>query len=102
MLASTVKELATAHPDTEVIGKASDVLDLKAAASLWDGLHAEGTKVDVLVWNAVGHPELKPLIEQGSERLWQDFENNLHCPLYFVNRFYHQPSHDSQKVSQTV
>ncbi|KAH8651261.1 hypothetical protein BX600DRAFT_554132 [Xylariales sp. PMI_506] len=99
VLDDAVAKLATGYPKTTVEGRVCDVFDLKATAALWDELESASnpTPIDVLVWNAVHYPELKPILEQGSERLWKDFEGNVHAPLFFVERFYKQPNHDSQK-----
>lgn len=91
-------KLNEAYPSTKVTWRTCDLFNRDQANQLWDDLEKEKTSVDVLIVNAVGQPELKSILEQGADRLWQDFENNVHAPLYLVERFYKQPGHKKQKV----
>jgi NAD(P)-dependent dehydrogenase (short-subunit alcohol dehydrogenase family) len=95
VLDEAVGKLASAYPKTAVQGKVCDIFKLADASSLWDEFQ---DTFDVLVLNAVHYPDLKPILEQGVHRLWQDFEGNVHVPLLFVERFYNQPNHDKTKV----
>jgi len=56
-----------------------DLFDLAECQTLWCGFQAliGPATIDVLVLNAVHHPALQPILEQGCERLWQDFEANV-------------------------
>jgi NADP-dependent 3-hydroxy acid dehydrogenase YdfG len=86
------------YPSTTVTARICDVFDRAQSQQLWDELEKERTLIDVLILNAVGEPALQPVLEQGADRLWLDFEHNVHAPLYLVERFYKQPNHDKQKV----
>ncbi|KAF4947137.1 hypothetical protein FSARC_14042 [Fusarium sarcochroum] len=90
-------KLTEAYPNTKVIARTCDVFVRNQAQQLWDDLEKDNILIDVLIVNAVGVPALQPVLEQGTDRLWQDFENNIHAPLYLVERFYKQPSHSKQK-----
>ncbi|KAI1022283.1 hypothetical protein LB504_007382 [Fusarium proliferatum] len=94
----SASKLDEAYAGTKVTWRTCDLFNRDQAKQLWDVLEKEKTLVDVLIVNAVGQPELKPILEQGTDRLWQDFESNVHAPLYLVERFYKQPGHTKQKV----
>ncbi|KAF5551317.1 peroxisomal short-chain alcohol dehydrogenase [Fusarium mexicanum] len=91
-------KLNEAYPGTNVTWRTCDLFNRDQAKQLWDNLEKERILVDVIIVNAVGQPELKSILEQGADRLWQDFENNVHAPLYLVERFYKQAGHTKQKV----
>ncbi|KAF4974441.1 hypothetical protein FZEAL_8650 [Fusarium zealandicum] len=97
VLDAAVSKLSEAYPKTNVTGRTCDIFARDQAQNLWANLEQEKVGIDVLVMNAVGYPEIKPILQQGADRLWQDFENNVHAPLYLVDRFYHQPHHSGQK-----
>jgi NADP-dependent 3-hydroxy acid dehydrogenase YdfG len=86
------------YPSTTVTARICDVFDRTQSQQVWDELEKDKILIDVLVLNAVSEPALQPVLEQGADRLWLDFENNVHAPLYLVERFYKQPNHDKQKV----
>ncbi|RBR21150.1 hypothetical protein FVER53590_10668 [Fusarium verticillioides] len=98
----SASKLKEAYPGTKVTWRICDLFIRDQAKQLWDELEKEKTLIDVLIVNAVGQPELKPILEQGADRLWQDFENNVHAPLYLVERFYKQPGHTKQKFVVSV
>ncbi|KAH6884155.1 hypothetical protein B0T10DRAFT_579540 [Thelonectria olida] len=99
VLQEAVSKLHEAHPNTTVIARTCNLFDRTEAEKLWDGFQdeKESITVDVLALNAVHYPELKPILEQGADRLFQDFEGNVRAPLYLVERFYKQPEHSKQK-----
>jgi short-subunit dehydrogenase len=91
-------KLNDAYPSTKVTTRTCDLFNRTQAQQVWDDLERDNISVDVLIVNAVGQPALQPILEQGADRLWQDFETNVHAPLYLVERFYKQPGHTKQKV----
>ncbi|KAH7185180.1 uncharacterized protein B0J16DRAFT_355675 [Fusarium flagelliforme] len=99
---AAASKLNDAYPDTSVTSRTCDVFNRTQAQQVWDNLEREGILIDVLVLNAVGEPALQPILDQGADRLWQDFENNVHAPLYMVERFYKQPKHVKQKFVISV
>lgn len=101
VLRASVKALADAYPSTAVSGKTCDVFKKDEIQKIWDELSAEGVLVDVLVLGAVGMPALQPLLEQGTDRLWEDFENNVRAPIYWVEKLYKQPGHSKKKVRRS-
>ncbi|KAH7136745.1 hypothetical protein B0J13DRAFT_506380 [Dactylonectria estremocensis] len=102
VLQDAVSKLREAHPNTEVIGQTCDVFERTDSQAAWDKFEADGVLLDVLVLNAVHQPALQPILEQGTDRLWQDFEANVRSSLYIVERFYKQPNHTSQKYCVSV
>lgn len=98
VLQEAVKALADAYPKTAVSGKACDVFKKEEIERVWSEFEKEGTLIDVLVFSAVGMPALQPILEQGADRLWEDFENNVRTPVYWVEKLYKQPGHNSQKA----
>lgn len=101
MLEEAVSKLKQAYSDTDVTGRTVDVSARAEAQQLWDSLEREQIAIDVLVLSAVSYPEFKPILDQGVDRLWEDYENNVHVPLYHVERFYKQPQHSGQKVTDS-
>ncbi|KAI1071764.1 hypothetical protein LB507_004927 [Fusarium sp. FIESC RH6] len=99
---AAASKLNDAYPDTLVTSRTCDVFNRTQSQQVWDELEKVGIQIDVLVLNAVGQPALQPILDQGADRLWQDFENNVHAPLYMVERFYKQPKHVKQKASSFV
>ncbi|KAH7237269.1 hypothetical protein B0J15DRAFT_598555 [Fusarium solani] len=75
VLNDAASKLNEAHPNTAVTGRVCDVHVRDQVQQLWDTLEKEKVTIDVLVLNA----------------------NNIHIPLYIVERFYKQPQHSSQK-----
>lgn len=98
VLQASVKTLAETYNSTTVSGKSCDVFVKEEIQKVWNQLAAEGTLVDVLILSAVGLPALQPLLEQGADRLWEDFENNVRAPVHWVEKLYKQPGHNKQKV----
>ncbi|KAM0415862.1 hypothetical protein ACHAPT_013173 [Fusarium lateritium] len=97
VLNDAVAKLNETYPNTAVTGRVCDIHARAQVQKLWDDLEQEKVAVDALVLNAVGVPAIQPILEQGADRLWQDFENNIHLPLYIAERFYKQPHHSGQK-----
>ncbi|KAH7252741.1 hypothetical protein BKA59DRAFT_526235 [Fusarium tricinctum] len=99
---NAASKLNEEYPSTTVTARVCDVFDRTQSQQVWDELEKEKTLIDVLILNAVSEPALQPLLEQGADRLWLDFENNVHAPLYLVERFYKQPNHNKQKFVASV
>ncbi|KAF4341656.1 peroxisomal short-chain alcohol dehydrogenase [Fusarium beomiforme] len=95
-------KLNEAYPNSKVTTRTCDVFNRDQAQQLWDDLKKEDILIDVLILNAVSQPALQPILEQGADRLWQDFENNVHAPLYLLERFYKQPGQTKQKFAVSV
>lgn len=98
VLTESVSKLKQAYPGTEVTGRASNMFARAESQELWDDLERQQLAIDVLVLNAIRYPESKPILEPGVDRLWQDFEGNVHAPLYHAERFYKQSHHSGKKV----
>ncbi|KAM5347613.1 hypothetical protein ACJ41O_007437 [Fusarium nematophilum] len=84
------KEAIAAGSPTVSEGRVCDISDLESTASLWDRLAQEGTVVDVLVLNACATGAIKPLLENGRDNVWQDFNTNVRANLDFTERHYRQ------------
>ncbi|KAJ4246859.1 hypothetical protein NW762_013411 [Fusarium torreyae] len=95
-------KLNESYPNTKVTARTCDVFVRAQTQQVWDDLEKDKVLIDVLIVNAVGEPALQPILEQGADRLWQDFENNVHAPLYLVERFYKQARHSKQKFVVSV
>ncbi|KAJ4299922.1 hypothetical protein N0V90_005169 [Kalmusia sp. IMI 367209] len=83
-------QLASSNSQAQAIGIACDMSDAKAVDELWDSLEQEGTTIDVLILNAVKVPNAKPILENGIEAVWQDFDANVRAQLQMTERFYKQ------------
>ncbi|KAM0211002.1 hypothetical protein ACHAPQ_011100 [Fusarium lateritium] len=99
---AVASKLNEEYPSITVTARICDVFDRAQSQQLWDELEKENVLIDVLILNAVGEPALQPILEQGTDRLWLDFENNVHAPLYLVERFYKQPNHNTQKFVMSL
>jgi len=92
------KEAKTSGTNTKVIGKTCDVVNMAEVEAFWKYLAAQGITVDVFVANAAKFTEPKPILELGADEIWSQMEVNAKSPLYFVDKFYAQPT-ENQKVS---
>ncbi|KAH6973112.1 hypothetical protein BKA56DRAFT_635057 [Ilyonectria sp. MPI-CAGE-AT-0026] len=97
VLQESASKLHEAYPNTEVIGQTCDIFNRAEAQAVYDKFEKDSITFDVLILNAVHQPELKTILDQGTDRLWQDFEANVRAPSYLVERFYKQPNHSGQK-----
>ncbi|CAM1501263.1 Fc.00g104250.m01.CDS01 [Cosmosporella sp. VM-42] len=78
VLKDAASHLGKLHSNTEVLDRVCDVHKLAEAEALWNSFEEPETlvKVDVLVLNAVHEPAFQPILDQGTHRLWEDFEAN--------------------------
>ena len=83
-------QLASKHSQAQAVGAICDMSDAKAVDQLWDSLEQEGTTVDVLVLNAVKVSNATPLLENGTDEIWKDFDANVRAQLQMTERFYKQ------------
>ena len=85
---------------TKIQAYRSDQASLADIDELWDGLDAKGITVDVLVLNAAKFATPKPLLELGTEQVWEAFEANVRGPIRYAERFARQSgAEERQKVS---
>ncbi|RYP32952.1 hypothetical protein DL767_004968 [Monosporascus sp. MG133] len=84
------QEAQSANQNAEVIGLAVDISNASAVEELWAGLKEQGTVVDVLVLNAASVSLHMPVLELGTERLWNDFNMNVRAQFDMAERFYKQ------------
>lgn len=82
--------LGSQYPNAEAIGLVCDMSHPKSVDELWSLLEKEGTTIDVLVLNAVKVPNTKPLLENGIEATWEDFDANVRAQLQMAVRFNEQ------------
>ncbi|KAI0125759.1 hypothetical protein BJ170DRAFT_632400 [Xylariales sp. AK1849] len=75
---------------TRVIGATCDISKHSAIERLWRELDSEGTGVDVLVLNATGVSAKKPILERGTDGIWEDYNINVRAQLDMVERFQKQ------------
>lgn len=85
---------------TLVEGRVCDIASLESTAALWSDLQKDGIYVDVLVLNAAARGEALPILENGLQNVWADYEANVRSALDFTERFYKQTGKgvESRKV----
>ena len=87
---------ANQGPAGEVVGLAVDIADSAAVESLWAGFGGDDSNkngtdgIDVLVLNAAGVSQQKPVLELGTKGIWRDYEVNVRAQLDMTERFYKQ------------
>ena len=91
--------MSQSYPKTKVIAKICDVTVSDQLEALWNDFAATGVLVDVVILSAVGTPALQPILEQGVQRLWKDYESNVLMPLRCVQFFHDQKEHTKEKAS---
>jgi NAD(P)-dependent dehydrogenase (short-subunit alcohol dehydrogenase family) len=74
---------------TKIITKPCDVISTTEVDEFWEYLREQDISVDVT--------EVQPLLELGTEEVWNQVETNVKSPLHFVEKFWKQPG-DKQKV----
>jgi NAD(P)-dependent dehydrogenase (short-subunit alcohol dehydrogenase family) len=96
-----IEEAKVAGTRTEIITQTCDVTNFVEVDVLWEGLAEKGIIVDVYIANAAKFTEPKPMLELGTEEIWNQVETNVKSPLYFAERFHAQAGseHNKQKVS---
>jgi NAD(P)-dependent dehydrogenase (short-subunit alcohol dehydrogenase family) len=82
---------------TKIITKPCDVISTTEVDEFWEYLREQDISVDVYVANAAKFTEVQPLLELGTEEVWNQVETNVKSPLHFVEKFWKQPG-DKQKV----
>ena len=81
-------------------GKAADIASLEGVRELWSDFQSEGVYVDVLVLNAAAFGNSVPILENGLQNVWADFETNVRGPLDMTELFFKQTTGRGQKVRQ--
>lgn len=86
-----VAKLRAEYPGaaTQFTGRAAEVSDPVATENLWKGLQDDGIAVDVLALNAASF-EPRPILDQGADKVWDQFRVNVRGPLDYAERFYKQ------------
>ncbi|KAH8157885.1 hypothetical protein CIB48_g10362 [Xylaria polymorpha] len=74
----------------EIAGQVCDIGDAAAVDALWEKFHADGVVVDVLVLNAAAFAPSKPLLDVGTEGIWQAYDTNVRAQMHMTERFYKQ------------
>lgn len=91
------EEAKTVGTKTKIISRSLDIVDIPKVQAFWKDLADQGITVDVFFANAAKFTEPKPILELGADEVWSQIEANAKSPLYFVEKFYAQPS-EKQKV----
>lgn len=93
VVASAAQKLAdeagTAYKG-EVLGISCDISDAASVDGLWARFRDDGIIADVLVLNAAMFAPKKPLLDLGTEGIWEIFEANVRAQLQMTERFYKQ------------
>ncbi|KAK6957605.1 hypothetical protein Daesc_000392 [Daldinia eschscholtzii] len=87
---AAAETLSAESQGTKVIGLSCDVGSPTAVAELWGRLAGEGTRIDVLVLNAANTGVVKPLLEQGTNAVWESYDFNVRAQFDMTERFYKQ------------
>jgi NAD(P)-dependent dehydrogenase (short-subunit alcohol dehydrogenase family) len=83
-------ETKEVNPDAKVVGRSCDMSVAKEVDSLWDELRKVGSVVDVLILNAAVIPQQKPILELGTEKVWEYYVMNTRQQMHMTERFYKQ------------
>ena len=81
-----------------VQGIQTDIASLEGVKELWTNFQSQGVYVDVLVLNAAAFGNSVPILENGLQNTWADFETNVRGPLDMTERFFKQTTGRGQKV----
>ncbi|KAI1053021.1 hypothetical protein LB506_010174 [Fusarium annulatum] len=84
------QEAKAAGTQTKIIYRQLDITDFSAVDEFWKHLASERISVDVFVSNAAAFPQLKPLLESGTNNMWSDLNTNVHAPMYLLEKFHAQ------------
>ncbi|KUJ09629.1 NAD(P)-binding protein [Mollisia scopiformis] len=95
------KEAKVTGTNTKIISRVCDATNLTEVNEFWKDLAEKGIIVDVYIANAAKFTEPKPILELGADEVWSQMEVNAKSPLYFVEKFYSQPS-EKQKFLVNV
>ncbi|CZR53682.1 related to peroxisomal short-chain alcohol dehydrogenase [Phialocephala subalpina] len=87
--------------NTKIIARTCDVVNMAEVDAFWKDLAKQGIIVDVFVNNVAKFTDPKPILELGADEVWSQMEVNAKSPLYFVEKFYAQPS-EKQKFLVNV
>ncbi|KAI1481982.1 NAD(P)-binding protein [Daldinia eschscholtzii] len=87
---AAAESLSAESQGTKVVGLSYDVGSPTAVAELWGRLAGEGTRIDVLVLNAANTGVVKPLLEQGTNAVWESYDFNVRAQFDMTERFYKQ------------
>ena len=90
-LAELQQAAIAANSPTKYLAHQADISDPTAVASLFTWLATSGIAVDVLINNAAVLSEMRSILDQGAEKIWSQFEGNVHGPLLLIDAFYKQP-----------
>jgi NAD(P)-dependent dehydrogenase (short-subunit alcohol dehydrogenase family) len=82
---------------TKIITKPCDVISTTEVDKLWEDLRKQDISVNVYIANAAKFTEVQPLLELGTDEVWNQVETNVKSPLHFAEKFWKQPG-DNQKV----
>ncbi|KAI1372380.1 NAD(P)-binding protein [Hypoxylon crocopeplum] len=99
ILSKAVEKLSRKFPTVKFVGKNIDVADPSSADLLWADLRQQGVTVDVLVLNASSSSHTQPILEAGTDKIWNDFVVNVRALLAFTEKFYKQSSRQKLLVN---
>ncbi|KAI1744080.1 putative short-chain dehydrogenase [Xylaria scruposa] len=74
----------------EVTGLVCDMGNAAAVDALWKKFHADSIVVDVVVLNAAAFSPTKPLLDVGTEGIWEVFDMNVRAQMQMAERLYKQ------------
>ncbi|KAI0553296.1 putative short-chain dehydrogenase [Xylaria curta] len=74
----------------EITGWVCDIGNAAAVDALWQKFHANGIVVDVVVLNAAAFSPTKPLLDVGTEGIWEVFDMNVRAQMQMTEQLYKQ------------
>jgi NAD(P)-dependent dehydrogenase (short-subunit alcohol dehydrogenase family) len=97
------EEAKSAGKATKVLAFPCDGLKKDDVDNVWKELEAKGVFVDVYVANAAKFTEVAPMLELGTDEVWNQMETNVKSPLYFAEKFHAQKgAGEKQKVCTEI
>lgn len=90
------KEALDLGSKTIVDGRVCDIASLEATEKLWNELQEDRIVIDVLVLNAAAGGISAPILKNGRDNVWADFESNVRSALDLMERFQKQPGEETE------
>ncbi|KAK0712491.1 hypothetical protein B0T26DRAFT_803564 [Lasiosphaeria miniovina] len=84
------EQAAKVNTGTQIVAEKADMSNPAVIDALWTSLAEKGIVVDVLVTNIAKFAVVKPLLELGTEYIWDTFGVNVRNLLLLTERFHGQ------------
>ncbi|KAH7379175.1 hypothetical protein DE146DRAFT_682316 [Phaeosphaeria sp. MPI-PUGE-AT-0046c] len=84
-------EAKSCNTGTKIIAMPCDISKSSEVDAFWHFFQKEELAIDVYVANAAAFQKAQPMMELGTERIWDMFETNTKAPMYLAEKFIRQP-----------